>query len=196
LNGYHIARGGASPRTPDEQIGCQLRDRIAVLRFAGLALHAAVPDAKTIWLYRDQLTHTEALARPFARMYAMLAECGFLAIGWQITDATVVEGRRPRLMKEGAQTLATQQRLSVPGSLSCSSHFTQPSLSGAAGRQEPQVPWGVLCVTLMVRWRNGCPFLSGEAENSPNLEGGTIWPPRFSALIKNGFCGRGREVSW
>ena len=34
----------------DEQAEYQLRDRLSFMRFAGLSLHEAVPDAKTIWL--------------------------------------------------------------------------------------------------------------------------------------------------
>jgi IS5 family transposase len=84
----------------DEQAEYQLRDRLSFMRFAGLALHDAVPDAKTIWLYREQLTRAGALATLFARFDAMLAERGFLAMGGQIVDATVVEARRPRLTKD------------------------------------------------------------------------------------------------
>ena len=43
-----------------------LRDRLSFMRFAGLSLHDAVPDAKMIWLYREQLTRAGALARVFA----------------------------------------------------------------------------------------------------------------------------------
>ena len=89
----------------DDQAEYQLRDRLSFMRFAGLALQDAVPDAKTIWLYREQLTRAGALARLFARFDAMLAERGFLAMGGQIVDATVVEARRPRLTKEEKQTL-------------------------------------------------------------------------------------------
>jgi transposase, IS5 family len=84
----------------DDQAEYQLRDRLSFMRFAGLALQDAVPDAKTIWLYREQLTRAGALAKLFARFDAMLAERGFLAMGGQIVDATVVEARRPRLTKE------------------------------------------------------------------------------------------------
>ncbi len=84
----------------DDQTEYQLRDRLSFMRFAGLALQDAVPDAKTIWLYREQLTHAGALARLFARFDAMLAERGFLAIGGQIVDATIIEARRPRLTQE------------------------------------------------------------------------------------------------
>ncbi len=89
----------------DDQAEYQLRDRLSFMRFAGLALQDAVPDAKTIWLYREQLTRAGALAGLFARFDAMLAERGFLAMGGQIVDATVIEARRPRLTKDEKQTL-------------------------------------------------------------------------------------------
>lgn len=89
----------------DDQAEYQLRDRISFMRFAGLALQDAVPDAKTIRPCREQLTRADALARLFARFDAMLAERGFLAVGGQIVDATVVEARRPRLTKGERQTL-------------------------------------------------------------------------------------------
>jgi IS5 family transposase len=91
----------------DEQTEYQLRDRLSFMRFVGLALHDAIPDAKTIWLYRERLTRTGALAKLFARFDAMLAERGFLAMGGQIVDATIVEARRPRLSKEEKTTLRT-----------------------------------------------------------------------------------------
>jgi hypothetical protein len=63
----------------------------------GRSPYDAVPDAKTIWLSREQLTRAGALATLFARFEAILAERGFLAMGGQIVDATVVEARRSRL---------------------------------------------------------------------------------------------------
>jgi len=84
----------------DEQTEYQLRDRLSFMRFAGLGLHEAVPDAKTIWLYREQLTRAGALIRAFERFDAALRERGYLAMGGQIVDATVIEARRPRLSKE------------------------------------------------------------------------------------------------
>jgi IS5 family transposase len=89
----------------DDQTEYQLRDRLSFMRFVGLALQDAVPDAKTIWLYREQLTRVGARAKLFARFNAMLAARGFLAMGGQIVDATVVEARRPRLTKDEKQTL-------------------------------------------------------------------------------------------
>ncbi len=84
----------------DDQTEYQLRDRLSFMRFAGLALHDAVPDAKTIWLFREQLTRAGALGRLFDRFNAMLHERGYLAMGGQIVDATVVQARRPHLSKD------------------------------------------------------------------------------------------------
>jgi transposase, IS5 family len=51
------------------------------MRFVGLALHEAVPDATTIWLYREQLSNAGALRRAFDRFDAMRRERGYLAMG-------------------------------------------------------------------------------------------------------------------
>lgn len=89
----------------DDQAEYQIRDRLSFMRFVGLALHDAVPDAKTIWLYREQLVRTGAFDRLFARFDAALREKGWLAMGGQIVDATVVEARRPRLTRGEKETI-------------------------------------------------------------------------------------------
>ena len=40
----------------DDQIGYQVRDRLSFMRFLGLGLGDRVPDAKTVWLYREALS--------------------------------------------------------------------------------------------------------------------------------------------
>ena len=40
----------------DDQVEHQIRDRLSFMRFLGLGLEDLVPDAKTVWLYREQLT--------------------------------------------------------------------------------------------------------------------------------------------
>ena len=39
----------------DDQVEYQLRDRLSFMRFLGLGLEDRVPDAKTVWLYREHL---------------------------------------------------------------------------------------------------------------------------------------------
>ena len=109
------ARGGRPPYDPvlmfkvlvlqtlytlsDDQTEYQIRDRLSFMRFLGLALEARVPDAKTIWLFREQLTQVGAVERLFQRFDAALRGAGYLAMGGQIVDATVIQARRPRLSK-------------------------------------------------------------------------------------------------
>jgi hypothetical protein len=64
-----------------------------------------VPDAKTLWLFREQLTRAGAIARLFARFDAGLRDAGDLAMGGQIIDATVIQARRPRLTKSEKATI-------------------------------------------------------------------------------------------
>jgi hypothetical protein len=64
-----------------------------------------VPDAKTIWLYREQLARAGAVERLFARFDVLLRAQGWLAMGGQIIDATVIEARRPRLTQTEKNTL-------------------------------------------------------------------------------------------
>jgi IS5 family transposase len=81
----------------DDQTEYQIRDRLSFMRFLGLALEHRVPDAKTVWLFREQLTRAGAVERLFQRFDAVLRDAGYLAMGGQIMDATVVQARRPRL---------------------------------------------------------------------------------------------------
>jgi IS5 family transposase len=95
----------------DDQTEYQIRDRLSFMRFLGLALEDRVPDAKTIWLFREQLTRAGAVERLFMRFDAVLRDAGYLAMGGQIVDATVVQARRPRLRQDEK---ATVKRGAVP----------------------------------------------------------------------------------
>jgi IS5 family transposase len=81
----------------DDQAEFQILDRRSFGRFLGLDDGDRVPDAKTIWLFREQLTRAGAVQRLFDRFDAVLNDRGYLAMGGQIVDATVIEARRPRL---------------------------------------------------------------------------------------------------
>jgi Transposase domain (DUF772) len=51
----------------DEQAEFQMRDRLSFRRFVGLEFHDPVPDAKTIWLYREQLKRAGEMESLFRR---------------------------------------------------------------------------------------------------------------------------------
>ena len=80
----------------DDAMEYQLRDRLSFMRFAGLGLEDAVPDAKTLWLYREALTKAGAVEGLFNRFDGYLKARGYLAMGGQIIDATIVPAPRQR----------------------------------------------------------------------------------------------------
>lgn len=89
----------------DDQAEFQILDRRSFGRFLGLDDGDKVPDAKTIWLFREQLTRAGALQRLFDRFDSVLNDRGYLAMGGQLVDATVIEARRPRLSAEEKTTI-------------------------------------------------------------------------------------------
>jgi IS5 family transposase len=84
----------------DEKIEFQIRDRISFMRFLVLSLGDAVPDEKTIWLFREQLTETGLIKRLFEEFDTFLEEKGFSARRGQIIDASIVEAPRQRNSRE------------------------------------------------------------------------------------------------
>jgi IS5 family transposase len=50
----------------------QIGDRLSFMRFLGLGLEYPVPDAKTIWLFGEQLTRSGAIELLFASFDAHL----------------------------------------------------------------------------------------------------------------------------
>ena len=72
----------------------QIRDRMSFMRFPGLDLHGRVPDARAIWLFRKLLTKAKAIDALFARFDGHLSEGGYLAMGGQMIDASIIEAPR------------------------------------------------------------------------------------------------------
>jgi len=84
----------------DDGIEYQIRDRLSFMRFLGLQLEDRVPDAKTIWLFRERLKNGRLIDVLFARFHEQLAALGYVARAGQIIDATFVEVPRQRNSRE------------------------------------------------------------------------------------------------
>jgi transposase, IS5 family len=84
----------------DEQLEYQLRDRLSFMRFLGLGLEDRVPDATTVWLYREQLVEAKVVEELFAAFDAHLREQGWLAMGGQMIDASIVPVPKQRNGRE------------------------------------------------------------------------------------------------
>ena len=80
----------------DDQAEFQIQDRLSFMRFLGLGFGDRVPDAKTIWLFREHLTQAGAVENLFTRFDKHLTKAGYLAMGGQIVDATIVAAPKQR----------------------------------------------------------------------------------------------------
>ncbi len=94
----------------DDSTEFQVRDRLSFMRFLGLEFHDSVPDAKTIWLFRERLTEAGLVDKLFKQFDAFLMNNGFAARKGQIVDASIVSAPRQRntreenaLIKEGGK---------------------------------------------------------------------------------------------
>jgi IS5 family transposase len=81
---------GALYNLSDDQIEYQVRDRLSFMRFLGLGLEERVPDAKTVWLYREGLAQAGMVEALFKQFDGYLARQGYIARGGQILDASIV----------------------------------------------------------------------------------------------------------
>lgn len=80
----------------DDATEFQIRDRLSFMRFLGLGFEDPVPDAKTVWLFREQLTRACAIDDLFATFDTWLTGKGYLAMSGQIIDASIIAAPRQR----------------------------------------------------------------------------------------------------
>jgi len=86
----------AQNNVSDARMEFLVRDRLSWLRFLGLDLGAPTPDENTIRLFREKLTRAGALEVLFAAFDRQLRERGYLPMGGQIVDATLVAAPKQR----------------------------------------------------------------------------------------------------
>ncbi|WP_424934476.1 IS5 family transposase [Amaricoccus macauensis] len=106
------ARGGRPPFDPvlmmkilviqaqnnlsDDRAEFLISDRLSFMRFLGLGLHDRVPDAKTIWAFRERLTKAGAITDLFKRFDEALRDAGYIAMSGQLVDSTLVAAPKQR----------------------------------------------------------------------------------------------------
>lgn len=78
----------------DERAELLISARLSFMCSFGLSLSDRVPDARTIWLFRERLTKAGLIEQLFARFEAMLREAGFIAMAGQIVDSSLGAPRR------------------------------------------------------------------------------------------------------
>ncbi len=86
----------AANNLSDERTEFLINDRLSFMRFLGLNLSDRVPDARTIWLFREKLTRAGAIQTLFDRFDTALREKGYIAMSGQIVDASLVAAPKQR----------------------------------------------------------------------------------------------------
>src|ERR687894_263800 len=91
----------ASHSLSDERTEFLIKDRLSFMRFLELGLADPVPDANTIWTFREALTRARIDGEPaiqvlFRAYEAALKAAGFLAMGGQIIDASIIAAPKQR----------------------------------------------------------------------------------------------------
>ena len=88
---YHIA---------DDITEYLINDRLSFQRFLGLSLNDKVPDAKTIWLYREHLKNSGMIKEIFDMFAIALEEIGVITHEGSIVDASFIDVPKQRNNRE------------------------------------------------------------------------------------------------
>lgn len=98
----------------DEQMQFFILDRLSFMRFLKLGLESRIPDARTIWLFRETLKKANVMEKLFLQFETVLQANGFEAKGGQMVDAHFIEVPRQhnkkdenKLIKETSKAPAT-----------------------------------------------------------------------------------------
>ena len=84
----------------DDQTEFQINDRMSFMRFLGLALGETVPDAKTIWNFKNELANAGIMESLFSLFTLELETRGLMTHKGTIVDATFVDAPKQRNTRE------------------------------------------------------------------------------------------------
>lgn len=99
----------------DERLEFQVTDRLSFMRFLGLELGASIPDARTVWAFREELKEHELVDSLFAKFNDALTGEGIEMKSGQIIDATFIPIPIQRNNREDNKTIKAGE---VPASWS------------------------------------------------------------------------------
>lgn len=95
----------AANNLSDERAEFLINDRLSFMRFLGLGLSDRIPDARTIWLFREKLTRAGVIQALFDRLDGALRTAGYIAMSGQIVDASLISAPKQRNTREENQTI-------------------------------------------------------------------------------------------
>lgn len=89
----------------DAELEYQVNDRLSFMHFLGLGLEDKVPDATTVWLFKEQLKEHNLAESLFEQFERYLSTAGYQAQAGQILDATLIPVPKQRNTKAENQQL-------------------------------------------------------------------------------------------
>ena len=89
----------------DDKAEFLINDRLSFMRFLGLGLSDRVPDAKTIWMFRERLTRAGAIDGLFRQFDAAIRAAGYIAMSGQLVDSTLVAAPKQRKTRDEKQAV-------------------------------------------------------------------------------------------
>ena len=90
----------------DDQTEYQINDRLSFQRFLGIQLCNTVPDAKTIWHFREELKEANVLGKLFSLFTGNLERNGIITYSGSIIDATFVDAPKQRNTRDENKEIA------------------------------------------------------------------------------------------
>ena len=90
----------------DDQTEYQINDRLSFQRFIGIQLYNTVPDAKTVWRFKEELKEAKVLEKIFERFNEKLERENIITYSGSIVDASFVEAPKQRNSREENKTIA------------------------------------------------------------------------------------------
>lgn len=94
----------------DDELEYQVNDRLSFMSFLELGLEDKIPDAKTVWLFREQLTQQDLITELFEQFNLHLQENGYQAKGGQIIDATLIPVPKQRNTREEHKQISNGEK--------------------------------------------------------------------------------------
>jgi IS5 family transposase len=84
----------------DEQVEYQINDRMSFMRFLDLTMADDIPDSRTVWTFREQLTDLNLVEELFSLFIKELESLNLIVNEGKIMDASFVEVPRQRNSRE------------------------------------------------------------------------------------------------
>jgi IS5 family transposase len=84
----------------DDALEYQVNDRLSFMKFLGLGVEDKVPDATTVWLFRQKLVEQKLAEELFEKFESYLQKQGYQAAEGQMIDATLIPVPKQRNSRE------------------------------------------------------------------------------------------------